>query len=91
MVTGSESSHNTRPRGVPAPVAAWITRNRREGLREAERFSLYLIQERRDLHTAKMREMTDNLVVGKIAAQAEVQSQQGRDRLAALEGVLTRA
>ena len=89
MVTGSDSSYDTRPRDVPAPVAAWITHNPREGFREAERFSINLIEEKLNSHTAKMLEMMDNLVVVKIAAQAEVQSQQGLDRLATLEGVLT--
>lgn len=33
----------------------------------------------------------DNTIVGKLAAQEEVQSQQGRDHPAALESVLTHA
>lgn len=69
MVTGPESSHGTRPRDVPSQIAAWITRNRREGLREAESFSIDLVAEKLDSHTTQMRALMDSLVVGKIEAQ----------------------
>ena len=91
MASGSDSSRETRPRDVPAPVAAWITRNRREGLGEAERFSINLVGDKLKSHTTEVRELMENVIGGKLAAQAEVQSQQGRDRLAALESVLTQA
>ena len=74
MVTVSKSSHDIRLRDFPATIAAWITRNRREGLRDAERFPPDLVVEKLDSHTAQMRELMDNLVVGMIAVQAEVQS-----------------
>ena len=42
-------------------------------------------------HTTEVRELMENVIGGKLAAQAEVQSSQGRDRLAVLESVLTQA
>ena len=57
MASGSESSRDTRPRDVSAPVATWITRNRREGLREAERFSIDLVADKLKSHTTEVREL----------------------------------
>ena len=91
MVSGSESSRETRPRDVPAPVAAWITRSCREALREAERFTLTTVAEKLTAQSSALRENLNSFVEETIATQADVQSARERDRLSALEGVLTKA
>ena len=91
MVSGSESSRETRPRDVPPPVAAWITRSCREALQEAERFTLNTVGEKLAAQPSELRENLKPFIEETIAAQADVQAARERDRLSALEGVLTQA
>ena len=91
MVSGSESSRETRPRDVPPPVAAWITRSCREALREAERFTLNTVAEKLAAQPSPLQENLKTFIEETIAAQAEVQAARERDRLSTLESVLTKA
>ena len=91
MVSGSESSRETRPRDVRPPVAAWITRGCREALREAERFTLSTVAEKLAAQSSALRENLKPFIEETIAAQAFVPAARERDRISALEGVLTQA
>ena len=91
MVPGSESSCETRPRDVPPPVAAWITRSCREARREAEVFTLNTVAEMLAAQSPALRENLKTFIEETIAAQADVHAARDRDRLSALEGVLTQA
>ena len=91
MVSGSESSRETRPRDVTPLVAAWITRSCHEALREAERFTLNLVAEKLAAQSSMLRENLKTFMEEAIAAQPDVQAARDRDRLSILEGLLTRA
>ena len=91
MLSRLESARETRPRDVPAPVAAWITRSCREALREAERFTLNTIAEKLATQPSTVRENLETFIEETLAAQADVHAARERDRLSALEGVLTQA